>query len=66
MTSTRRNYVIERDPSAPQKPSRKPPAMARVPSDSAVKRLSAQSEFDERVSLFRCTLTPLSLVELAE
>ena len=45
-----RNFVIERDPSAPEKPSRNPPAMTRVPSDPAVKRNSAHSEFDERVS----------------
>ncbi len=60
--STRRNFVIERDPAAPLKPSRVPadplkssrvpvpPGMSRVPSDSLSNRLSAHSEFDERVS----------------
>ncbi len=48
--STRRAHLVERDPAAPPKPGRNPPPITRVPSDSHTKRLSTQSEFDERVS----------------
>ena len=58
--SHRRSYgggggvsVIQRDPNAPEKPTRNPavagPLMNRVPSDSHVKRLSALSSDDQRL-----------------